>query len=203
MSLPRRWLMESTLSERKTRLCGISSRDSRPRSPDSPSSRQLHTLLSSTTSVQVSMPVIGTHTRTLLLFWSSAPGIPRNLSAGTQHTSDMDVSKIKDNVAEDVPIHSCNRRVDRPTVCVGRRKLDCCWNGERLAWGLWYLPQWQELWSSSLSKRWYPVFLSYEWSSFEEPARLCSPQYTAWVLCPAHHGRDSITGQNWGKIFKY
>ena len=51
----------------------------------------------------------------------------------TQHTSDMDVSKIKDNVAEDVPIHSCNRRVDRPTVCVGRRKLDCCWNGERLA----------------------------------------------------------------------
>ena len=38
----------------------------------------------------------------------------------------MKVSKIKDNVAEDVPIHSCNRRVDRSTVCVGRQKLDCC-----------------------------------------------------------------------------
>ena len=84
----------------------------------------------------------------------------------------MKVSKIKDSVAEDVPIHSYNRRVDRSTVCVGRQKLDCCC---------------------------VDVFLRYELSCFEEPARLCSPKYTAWVLCPAHHGRDSITGQNLGK----
>merc|ERR1711923_555618 len=35
------------------------------------------------------------------------------ISAGSKHTSDMDVSKIKGNIAEDVPVHSCRIRVGR------------------------------------------------------------------------------------------
>jgi creatine kinase len=35
------------------------------------------------------------------------------ISANSKHTSDMDVSKIKGNIAEDVPVHSCRIRVGR------------------------------------------------------------------------------------------
>merc|ERR1719431_599152 len=35
------------------------------------------------------------------------------ISASSKHTSDMDVSKIKGNVASDVPVHSCRIRVGR------------------------------------------------------------------------------------------
>jgi len=35
------------------------------------------------------------------------------ISASSKHTSDMDVGKIKGNIAEDVPVHSCRIRVGR------------------------------------------------------------------------------------------
>merc|ERR1712079_747758 len=35
------------------------------------------------------------------------------ISAGSKHTSDMEVSKIKGNIDEDVPVHSCRIRVGR------------------------------------------------------------------------------------------
>merc|ERR1719312_1195488 len=35
------------------------------------------------------------------------------ISASSKHTSDMDVTKIKGNIAEDVPVHSCRIRVGR------------------------------------------------------------------------------------------
>merc|ERR1719474_1470586 len=35
------------------------------------------------------------------------------ISADSKHTSDMDVGKIKGNIAEDVPVHSCRIRVGR------------------------------------------------------------------------------------------
>merc|ERR1712088_109465 len=35
------------------------------------------------------------------------------IAPGAKHTSDMDVSKIRGNVAEDVPVHSCRIRVGR------------------------------------------------------------------------------------------
>merc|ERR1719193_3034743 len=50
------------------RTSGTNSRTSRPRHPDSPWLRLLLALFNSTTSIAVSMPVTGTHTRTLLQF---------------------------------------------------------------------------------------------------------------------------------------
>merc|ERR1712142_349704 len=35
------------------------------------------------------------------------------ISASSKHTSDMDITKIKGNIAEDVPVHSCRIRVGR------------------------------------------------------------------------------------------